>query len=73
LIRNYRIAQIPISWTGRTWGSSNLRLKEMGRRYLSTLVKMFAEYVLISDDVLAERKTPTVEPRARGVSQDRAA
>ena len=38
LIRNYRIAEIPISWTGRTWGSSNLRLKEMGRRYLSTLV-----------------------------------
>jgi dolichol-phosphate mannosyltransferase len=58
LIRNYRITEIPISWTGRTWGSSNLRLREMGRRYLSTLVKMLAEYVLISDDVLAERRAP---------------
>ena len=54
LIRKYHIAEIPISWTGRTWGSSNLRLKEMGRRYLSTLLKAFAEYVLISDDLLSE-------------------
>ena len=55
LIRDYHIAQIPISWTGRTWGSSNLRLKEMGRRYLSTLVKVVAEKYLIRDDLLAER------------------
>jgi dolichol-phosphate mannosyltransferase len=55
LLRDYHIAQIPISWTGRTWGSSNLRLKEMGRRYLSTLVKAIAEKFLISDDLLAER------------------
>ena len=37
LIRDYNIAQIPIRWYGRTWGSSNLKLGEMGRRYLSTL------------------------------------
>jgi dolichol-phosphate mannosyltransferase len=55
LIRKYAIAQIPISWTGRTWGSSNLHIKEMGRRYLSTLLKALAEKVLISDDLLAER------------------
>jgi dolichol-phosphate mannosyltransferase len=55
LIRNYNIAQIPISWTGRTWGSSSLHLGEMGRRYLSTLVKAFAEKVLIADDLISER------------------
>jgi dolichol-phosphate mannosyltransferase len=55
LVRKYNIAQVPISWTGRTWGSSNLHLKEMGRRYLSTLIKVLAEKVLIADDLLAER------------------
>ena len=55
LIRKYNIAQIPISWTGRTWGSSSLHLTEMGRRYLSTLVKAFAERVLIADDLISDR------------------
>jgi dolichol-phosphate mannosyltransferase len=55
IARQYHIAQIPISWAGRTCGVSKLRLKEMGRRYLSTLLKVFAETVLISDDLLAER------------------
>ena len=55
LIRNYNIAQIPIRWHGRTWGSSNLRLGEMGRRYLSTLLMLFFQRYLIADDLLAER------------------
>lgn len=55
LIRDYHIAQIPISWSGRTWGSSNLRMSEMGRRYLSTLLMMFFQRHLIADDLLAER------------------
>ena len=55
LIRKYRIAQIPIRWQGRTWGSSNLKIREMGRKYLYVLLKMFAERVLIADDVMAER------------------
>jgi dolichol-phosphate mannosyltransferase len=55
LIRGYHIAQIPIRWYGRTWGSSNLRMREMGRRYLSTLLMMFFQRMLIKDDLLAER------------------
>jgi dolichol-phosphate mannosyltransferase len=55
LIRNYNIIQIPISWSGRTWGSSNLRISEMGRRYLSTLLMMFFSRHLIADDLIAER------------------
>ena len=55
LIRNYNIAQIPIRWYGRTWGSSNLKLGEMGRRYLSTLLMMFFQRHLIADDLLADR------------------
>ena len=55
LIRNYNIAQIPISWQGRTWGSSNLRLGEMGRRYLCTVLMFFFQRILIRDDVMAEK------------------
>ena len=55
LIRKYNIIQIPVKWYGRTWGSSNLSLRQMGRRYLATLLKIFAEKLLISDDLIAER------------------
>ena len=55
LIRDYHVAQIPIRWNGRTWGSSNLRLGEMGRRYLSTLLMMFFQRYPIADDLLADR------------------
>lgn len=54
-IRGFTIAQIPIRWYGRTWGSSNLSLRTMGRRYLATLIRAFAEWMLVSDDLLAER------------------
>ncbi|MBI1318007.1 MAG: glycosyltransferase [Candidatus Hydrogenedens sp.] len=55
LIRGYSIAEIPISWRGRTWGSSNLHISEMGRRYLQVLLKLWFEQVLIRDDILEER------------------
>lgn len=55
LIRGYHIAEIPIRWYGRKWGSSSLSLRKMGRRYLATVVKAFAERLLISDDLMAER------------------
>lgn len=55
LIRHYNIAEIPVSWYGRTWGMSSLSLNEMGRRYLSVLLRMFFEKLLVSDDILEER------------------
>lgn len=55
LNRDYRIAQIPISWYGRSWGSSNLRLSVMGRRYLATLLMTYAQRLLIRDDLLADQ------------------
>ncbi len=57
LVRKYKIAEIPIAWNGRTWGNSNLRLTQMGRRYLATLLKVFAERLLVSDDLIAERES----------------
>ncbi len=55
LIRGYSIASIPIDWEGRTWGTSNLRISEMGRRYLNVLLKIFLERLLIGDDLVADR------------------
>ena len=55
LIRRYHIAEIPISWYGRTWGASNLSISRMGRRYMSVLLKVFFDRMLISDDILEER------------------
>jgi dolichol-phosphate mannosyltransferase len=55
LIRQYKIATVPINWYGRKWGQSNLRLRAMGRRYLATLIKIWFERVLILDDILAEK------------------
>lgn len=55
LISGYKICQIPIHWEGRTWGSSNLRMQEMGRRYLCTLLMLFFQRMLLSDDVRSER------------------
>lgn len=55
LVRRYAICEIPIKWSGRTWGSSNLHIGEMGRRYLAVLLKAFAERMLLADDLVAER------------------
>lgn len=55
LVHGYNICEIPIRWYGRTWGSSHLRISEMGRRYLQVLLKLYFEWMLISDDISAER------------------
>jgi dolichol-phosphate mannosyltransferase len=69
LIRHYHIAEIPIDWIGRSWGASNLSIWQMGRRYLSVLLKLFFERILISDDLLAERlvQRPPLEDRYAGL------
>jgi dolichol-phosphate mannosyltransferase len=56
LLHKSRIARIPVSWSGRTWGCSSLKLHEMGRRYLCTLMKIWFERLLISDDMLEEQE-----------------
>lgn len=63
LIRKFRIARVPINWYGRQWGQSNLKLKEMGRRYLATLIKIWFERLLILDDLLAENSVVKEEKK----------
>jgi len=55
LIRRYHIAEIPINWYGRSWGASKLSLAQMGRRYLSVLLKLFFDRMLIGDDIFEDR------------------
>lgn len=71
IIRGYHIAQIPISWTGRTWGTSHLRLREMGRRYLATLLKVIADRLLIADDLIAERLARAAHRERQQLRQER--
>lgn len=54
LVRRFSIARMPINWYGRTWGRANFRIKELGRRYLATLLKIYAERIFIHDDVISE-------------------
>ncbi|MCR9200797.1 MAG: glycosyltransferase family 2 protein [Planctomycetaceae bacterium] len=63
LIRDYNICQIPIRWYGRTWGASNLRLREMGRRYLCTALTFFFQRMLIRDDLMVERLAQSQQTR----------
>ncbi len=65
LIRKYNVAQIPISWYGRTWGSSNLKLRDMGRKYLCTLLMLYFQRILIGDDLMAERLAKDFEYRSQ--------
>jgi dolichol-phosphate mannosyltransferase len=63
VIRGYRIVEIPINWYGRSWGASNLKLREMGRRYLATLLKIWFERLLIADDIAAEASKGKAQPQ----------
>ncbi len=54
MIRKFKVARIPINWYGRTWGSAKFKIRELGRRYMATMMKLWAERLFIHDDLLAE-------------------
>lgn len=43
IIRGYSYAVLPNSWTNRKYGTSNLKIREMGSRYLFILLYCFIE------------------------------
>ena len=65
LVRGFSIAQVSIRWSGRTWGSSHLKIREMGRRYLCILLKVFLDKVLIADDLWAEQQAHRTQAAPR--------
>ena len=50
IIRGYRFAVVPISWTNRTSGFSKLKIREMGSRYLFIVLYCFIERLLSRGD-----------------------
>ncbi|MEM9594405.1 MAG: glycosyltransferase family 2 protein [Acidobacteriota bacterium] len=54
LIRRFKIARLPIRWYGRKHGLAKFKIKELGRRYLATLMKLYADRIFIHDDLMAE-------------------
>jgi dolichol-phosphate mannosyltransferase len=60
IIRGHSYAIVPISWRGRGAGESKLGLKEMGSRYLFSLLYAFLEVHLTRGDY----RRPGFDPRA---------
>jgi dolichol-phosphate mannosyltransferase len=60
IIRGHSYAIVPISWTNRSLGQSKLGLKEMGSRYLFSLLYAFLEVHLTRGDY----RRPGFDPRA---------
>lgn len=54
LTRGFKIAAVPVNWYGRTWGQANFKIKTLGRRYIATLTKLYAERIFIHDDIMSE-------------------
>jgi dolichol-phosphate mannosyltransferase len=60
VIRGHSYAIVPIAWTNRSWGEAKLGLKEMGSRYLFSLLYAFLEDHLTRGDY----RRPGFDPRA---------
>ena len=50
VIRGHSYAIVPVGWTNRSWGESKLGLKEMGSRYLFSMLYAFLEDRLTRGD-----------------------
>jgi len=50
IVRGYSYKVTPISWRNREVGTSSLKLKEQGSRYLYTLLAVWFEYLLVRND-----------------------
>lgn len=51
IARGFSYAQIPINWYGRKSGVSKLSIKEMGRKYLFTVLYIWLEKLLLKDEI----------------------
>jgi dolichol-phosphate mannosyltransferase len=60
IVRGHTFAVCPISWRNRAAGTSKLKIKEMGSRYLFIVLYVFLEHHLSHGDY---RRAPTQVPR----------
>ena len=66
VVRGYRYAIVPTSWTGRRAGSSQFEVQEMGSRYLFIILYAFLERHLSRGDY---RRGPLPPPPPEGSDQ----
>lgn len=57
IVRGYTFETVPISWTNRTVGKSNLKLKEMGSRYLFIVLYVLMEKWLSRGDYVRKQSS----------------
>jgi dolichol-phosphate mannosyltransferase len=65
IVRGHSYAITPISWRNRTSGQSNLRLQEMGSRYLFIVLYVFFEHHLSRGDYRRAGAKPVLHGRFR--------
>jgi len=77
IVRGYSYATVPIRWTQRKHGISKLKIKEMGSRYLFSLLSVFLEKQLVGGDyrrptrgIHTERLRPTQQAVALDVGHE---
>lgn len=58
VVRGYRYVKVPISWTNRKSGTSKLKIKEMGGRYLFIVLYCWLEKKLARGDYYRPEQTP---------------
>ena len=51
IVRGFSFVQIPINWYGRKSGVSKLGIREMGRKYLFTVLYVWLEKILLKDEI----------------------
>jgi dolichol-phosphate mannosyltransferase len=65
IVRGHSYGVVPISWTNREAGTSKLKLKEMGSRYLFIVLYVFLEHHLSRGDYRLPRAEQDRRARAR--------
>lgn len=56
IVRGFSYVQIPIHWYGRKSGVSKLSVREMGRKYLFTVLYVWLEKILLKEEINYKRR-----------------
>ncbi len=57
LVRGFNYGVIPVNWYGRTSGVSKLKITDMGKKYLFTVLYVWLEKLLVWDDLPKKMET----------------
>ena len=57
LVRKFKYCVVPIQWYGRKSGVSKLKIQELGRKYLFTVLSIWLERLLLRDELSEEKSS----------------